>query len=159
MPLIGDKELKKRLRKIKVDANKKLIAIYTQGLKNIVAPSPVHFKDGGSFKNGWFLSVGVPFSLKAGRDEDRAGSGSYASIETMPKWILNKKIYYTNNTPQANVIEYGGFTNPVKLGTNTSETKGEPNYQKLSANGFSRQAPNGVVRTELKKMKARIKKL
>ncbi len=159
MPLVGDKAFRKKLRETKVNANNQLIGVYVQGLKNIVAPSPVHFKDGGEFKNGWFLSVGSPFTLKAGRDAAKSGNGSLASIETMPDWILNKKIYFTNNTAQALKIEYGGFPNPVKRGTNTSEVKGSPTYQKLSAGGYSRQAPNGVVRIELKKMQARIKKL
>jgi len=52
------------------------------------------------------------------------------------------------------VLEYGGFPSPVEKG---SYIKGK--YQKLSANGFSKQAPNGWVRATVIQMQNKIRSL
>jgi hypothetical protein len=152
MPLLGKKKLLKKMGEIKGNLNEKLIGVYTGGLINMVARSPVHFKDGGEFKNGWFLSVGAPSGKT--RSKSKGGSGSLSSIGRMPDNVLGKKIYFANNTAQSIPIEYGGYPNPPKLGTNTGS-----GFQKLSSGGYSKQAPQGVARVELVKMRNRIKKL
>ena len=157
MPLIGRDRLDDAIDDTVKELNKKLSAIYIKGLGEMVRMSPVHFKDGGRLKNNWFLTVGQPSSNT--RDGNATGSTSYAELGSMPATVLGKKVYFTNNLPYANTVEYGGYPNPPKKGTNTSETKGEPNYQKLSAGGYSRQFPNGMARINIKKMKAKVKKL
>jgi hypothetical protein len=69
---------------------------------------------------------------------------------------LAKKIFFTNSTPYINKLEYGGFPSPVEKG---SWDKINKSYVKLSANGFSKQAPNGFVRVNLKRAQMKIKQL
>ena len=152
MPIHGVANVIKRMLGFRGDANEQLIGIYTAGLRNMVYASPVHYKDGGRFRNNWFLKVGSPSGKT--RSKSGGGSGSLASIGRLPLDVMNKKIYFTNNTPYANVIEYGGYPNPVQLGTNTGS-----GFQKLSAGGYSKQAPEGVVRVQLVKMRRKIREL
>lgn len=152
MPLKGRDKLTKRLALTKDELNNQLVAVYAKGLSNIILASPVHFKDGGTFKNNWFLTVGNPSGKT--RSGSKGGTGSFAEVGKLPSSVLGKTIYFTNNTPYANVIEYGGYPDPVSLGTNTGA-----GFQKLSTGGYSKQAPSGVVRVELVKMKKRIKRI
>ena len=75
----------------------------------------------------------------------------------MPKIVIGKRLFFTNPMPYANVVEYGGYPNPPKMGTNTSES-GTPKFQKLSTGGYSRQAPSGMVRINVKRMRVRLKR-
>ena len=152
MSLIGRKSLDMAIDGAVKQMNNNLIGIYTKGLVNIVLATPVHFKDGGRLKNNWFLTVGQPSSKT--RSGNKGGSSSLGELGKMPDSVLGKKVYFTNNLPYANTVEYGGYPNPVEVGTWTGNK-----YQKLSAGGYSRQAPNGMVRIAIKKMEQRIKKL
>jgi len=152
MPLIGRRKLDRAIEDTIDVLNKKLTGVYIKGLQSIVSRTPVHFKDGGRLKNNWFLTVAQPSTKTRGGSAN--GSSSLAELGKMPTYVLDKKIYFTNNLPYANTVEYGGYPNPVELGTWTGNK-----YQKLSAGGYSRQAPNGMVRVNIKKMEARIKKL
>ena len=128
---------------------------YIKTLTAIVKQTPVHFKDGGRLRNSWTLSERSPRGTV--RTPNGSGSGSIASITRMPKIVIGKKLYFTNPMPYANVVEYGGYPNPVKQGTNTSESGTQ--FQKLSAGGYSKQAPNGMVRLNVKRMRTRLKRL
>ena len=35
----------------------------------------------------------------------------------MPRYVLGKKIFFTNNLPYIGILEYGGFPKPVKKGS------------------------------------------
>ena len=124
--------------------------VYLAGLKNIVQETPA---DTGRARNNWFLSVTAP-SNKTTTSASIGGGGSLSQASKMPKRVLGKKIFFTNNLPYAGILEYGGFPKPVKKG---SRIKGR--YQKLSRGGFSLQAPKGWVRRNLKLMQSKIKKL
>jgi hypothetical protein len=152
MPLIGRKSLDKAIDKAIDVVNAELIGVYVFGLRAIITGTPVHFKDGGRLKNSWFLTVGQP-STKT-RNSNASGSSSFAEVGKLPDNVLGKKIFFTSNEPYANTVEYGGFPNPVELGTWTGTA-----FQKLSSGGYSRQAPSGMARISIKKMKSRIKKL
>ena len=65
----------------------------------------------------------------------------------MPKSILGKRLFFTNNLPYINKLEYGGYPNPPK------------NVTGKTAGGFSLQAPIGWVRKELKKMRKAIRNI
>ena len=152
MPLIGRAKLNKAIDKAVMNINDNLIGIYVQGLRAIITATPVHFKDGGRLKNSWFLTIGQPSTKTRGGNS--SGSSSFAEVGKMPDNVLGKKIFFTSNEPHAVINEYGGYQNPVELGTWTGNA-----YQKLSAGGYSRQAPNGMARINIKKMKAKVKKL
>lgn len=128
---------------------------YIKTLTAIIKQTPVHFKDGGRLRNSWNLSEKSPKGVV--RTPSGSGSGSFSSVARMPKVVIGKKLFFTNPMPYANVVEYGGYPSPVKMGTNTSEG-GTPQYQKLSAGGYSKQAPNGMVRLNVKRMRTRLKR-
>ena len=143
--LIGRKKLDLAIKERIENLNKGLKSIYFKTLADIVEMTPA---DTGRARQGWFLTVNNPTSSING--------GGVSQLTKMPKNVLGKKIYFTNNTSYINVLEYGGFPSPVKKGSYDKISK---SYIKLSANGFSKQAPNGFVRVNLKKAQTRIKQL
>jgi hypothetical protein len=75
----------------------------------------------------------------------------------MPAYVLNKKLYLTNNGPGINSLEYGGFPNPVIKGSYIKKSK---SYEKLSTGGWSNQIdPGGWVRKTLILMQNKIRSL
>ena len=144
MPLQGVDKVKKMIAKNKRDANENIKGVYLAGLQNIISETPA---DTGVHRNNWFLTVGHPSGL-FGRDGNKGGGGSGASLAKMPN--------FTNNGPGITSLEYGGFPDPVKKGSYIKKTK---SYQILSAGGFSKQAPGGWVRRLLKSMAKKVKAL
>lgn len=149
MPLIGLNKVKKAVDKIVDDQNEKVKAIYIQGLSAVITMTPVSFKDGGRLRNNWFLTVDKPSQSTRGRNN--RGSASYSSLSKMPSYVLDKTIYFTNNMPYASVVEFGGYPKNPKYGTWTGN-----GFQKLSQNGYSKQAPSGMVRINLTKMRNKL---
>ena len=149
MPLIGLDRVEKAIDNIVLEQNKKVKAIYIQGLSAVITGTPVHFKDGGRLRNNWFLTTEKP--SQSTRGPSSGGSASYSSLSKMPDYVLDKTIYFTNNMPYANVVEYGGYPKNPKYGTWTGS-----GFQKLSQNGYSKQAPSGMVRIQLVKMRNKL---
>lgn len=149
MPLIGLDEVEKAIDNIVLEQNKKVKAIYIQGLSAVITGTPVSFKDGGRLRNNWFLTTEKPSQSKRGSNS--RGSASYSSLSKMPDYVLDKTIYFTNNMPYANVVEFGGYVKNPKYGTWTGS-----GFQKLSQNGYSKQAPAGMVRIQLVKMRNKL---
>lgn len=149
MPLIGRERVDKAIDKLVANQNKRVKEVWTQGLKAIITATPVHFKDGGRLRNNWFLSVGQPDNSTRGKG--RNGGESTQSVDKMPSWVLGKKLFFSNNLPYANVVEYGGYPKSPAKGTYTGSS-----YQILSSNGYSKQAPSGMVRINLVKMRAKL---
>jgi hypothetical protein len=149
MPLIGLDKVEKAIDNIVLEQNKKVKAIYIQGLSAVITGTPVHFSDGGRLRNNWFLTTEKP--SQSTRGPNSRGSASYSSLSKMPDYVLDKTIYFTNNMPYAVTVEYGLYPKNPKLGTWTGNQ-----YQKLSQNGYSKQAANGMVRVSLTKMRAKL---
>ena len=139
MPLKGLAAVKKMIAENKKNANTDIRGVYFNGLRAIVKQTPV---DEGRARNNWFLTIGVPSGL-VGRGGVAGGNGSHRSVSQMPDWVLNKKVYFTNNLPYIETLEYGGYPTPNK-GTKT-------------AGGFSKQAPGGWVRSTLIAMHNKIR--
>ncbi len=149
MPLIGLDKVEKAIDNIVLEQNKKVKAIYIQGLSAVITGTPVSFKDGGRLRNNWFLTTEKP--SQSIRGANSRGSASYSSLSKMPDYVLDKTIYFTNNMPYANVVEFGGYPKNPKYGTWTGS-----GFQKLSQNGYSKQAPSGMVRISLVKMRNKL---
>ncbi len=150
MALKGLNDVKLAIGDLKQSANDNVRGVYLAGLKNIVQETPA---DTGRARNNWFLSVGVP-SSKITTSATVGGGGSLSQASKMPKQVLGKKIFFTNNLPYINTLEFGGFPKPVKKG---SRINGK--YQKLSRNGYSLQAPRGWVRIAVMRMAKKIRSL
>jgi hypothetical protein len=95
---------------------------------SIIVSSPI---DEGTFRNNWFLSGVVPSAEVNPTDNAGSDAGAIAEMTSdLKKLKLWENITLTNNLPYARVIEYGGY---IGSGPNT-------------VGGFSKQAPQGVVR-------------
>lgn len=150
MPLKGLGKVKRAIDRLPDSANTLIKGVYLAGLTDIVAGTPA---DKGRARNNFFLTVGQPSSAVR-QSGNSLGASSMASIATMPKSVLNKKIFYTNNLPYLVTLEYGGFPNPVERGSYIKKSK---SYEKLSSGGFSKQAPSGWVRKTLILMQNKIR--
>ena len=144
MPLEGTDRVKKAINQTKVNANRDIKSMYFLGLKVIIKGTPA---DEGRARNNWFLTVGSA-SSSDGRAKDKGGNGSLSSLDGIPSWILNKKIFLTNNMPYIEMLEYGGYPNPSK--------------GKKTTSGYSNQlrpfkSPKGWVRATLIDMANKIR--
>ena len=138
MPLEGLGRVKKALNvDIYNQLNDGVKGIYFNGLKNVIKLTPV---DTGRARNNWFLTTQMPSSSTS----LVSGGASFKELSKIPKRVLNKDVYFTNNLPYIGVLEYGGYSQP-----GTKKTK----------NGFSIQAPMGWVRESLADMANEVRKL
>lgn len=151
MPLIGLGRVRKAMEMIKDGANDDIRGVFLAGLQNIVEGTPARK---GVARNNWTLSEGSP----KGAFTNSAGIGGARSLNSimaqMPNVVLGKKLFFSNPTPYINILEYGGYPNPVKLGSLF-----EGRFQKLSSGGYSKQAPGGWVRKDLILMRQKIRSL
>ena len=103
-----------------------------QLFEGILEGSPV---DEGTFRNNWYVSGDIPSSEVSPNAKGGTDAGAIAKMTTdvlsLPDFTA---ITFTNNLPYSEVIEYGGYPNPPK--SRTGNTVG----------GYSKQAPQGVVR-------------
>lgn len=92
---------------------------------SIVKKTPV---DTGRARANWNVSVGSPDTSTT---EDTATTPMSKSKMPDPKG--DESIFISNNLPYITTLEYGGFPNPPKKDGGKT------------INGFSKQAPNGMV--------------
>ena len=152
MPIQGVDNVKKMLAKNKREANKKVRGVFLAGLGPIIEATPA---DKGRARNNWFLTVGAP-SNKTTTSASVGGGGSLSQASKLPKIVLGKKIFFTNNLPYINILEYGGYPSPVEKGSYIKKSK---SYEILSVNGYSKQAPTGWVRKAVILMRNKIRSL
>lgn len=148
MPLHGLDSTRAGMLAMRSRLNTSLKAVYLQGLGNIAGGTPVLE---GRARNNWFLTTGTPFG---GTTTTTSGNESY--VYRMPSMVLGKKLYFTNNMPYINLLEYGGYPNPVKKGTYNKKTK---QYEKHTLFGYSDQAVGGWVRGEMLMMRSAIRRI
>ena len=99
----------------------------------------------GRFRGNWFATGKEP-SVKLTEATDKGGNKTVAAMQKVVFGIKDWSVFtYTNNLPYADVIEFGGYPDPVKLGTRLKDGS----YEKRSKSGYSKQAPNGVVRVNI----------
>lgn len=152
MPLLGKEKVFSMFEKGKENLNTDLKGVYLSGLSNIISGTPA---DKGLHRNSWFLSVASPVTSTTS-SKDIKGSNSFRQLAQMPKGVLGKKLFFTNNAPAINVLEYGGFPSPVKRGSYIKRSK---RFEILSVNGFSKQAPQGWVRVTVLRMANKLRSL
>ena len=92
----------------------------------IVESSPV---DEGRFRGNWFATGQQP-STRITSNTDKSGGKTKKKMETVIMGLKDwSVITITNNLPYAEIIEFGGYKNGPK-----------------TTGGYSKQAPQGVVR-------------
>lgn len=111
--------------------------------------SPV---DTGHFRANWRLGFdGVDTTTDETTDwgyvNDRGVGKSRTKDEVeaglLSRQLVGHTVYLSNALPYAEVLEYGGYPNPPKAG---SWDKREHAYVIKSVGGYSKQAPQGMVR-------------
>lgn len=123
-------DVSKFVEKAKKNPEKVMRQVSIKLFSAIIKASPV---DTGRFRMNWMASGGNPAS---GVTDATDKSGNIA-IGNATGFVLKaadwREFTLTNNLPYANVIEYGGYPG------------GGPN----TVGGFSKQAPQGVVRVNV----------
>ena len=92
---------------------------------SIVKKTPV---DTGRARGNWNVSVGSPDTSTTETTQQK-----YNSQESIPTPNGDESIFISNNLDYIEKLEYGGYPNPPKGGSGKT------------VNGFSKQAPNGMV--------------
>ena len=138
MPIRGLDSLRRRLEDIDKPYNDALRTILMQSLGNIAAGTPV---DEGRARSNWFLKIGSPST------EVTDSTDGNDHLDRMPNRVLGRVIYYANNLPYINALEYGGYRG---VGDKT-----------IAASGgiYSDQAAGGWVRGELMRMQSAIRNI
>ena len=141
MPLQGREKVKKMTEDHYLKVNDELRKIALKGFRNIIKGTPV---DTGRARNNWFLTIVTP-SAKVVNGE------GFPAKPKIPKRVLNNKLFFTNNLPYIEVLEYGGYPKQdLSAGPTVSKTR-------KTSGGFSIQAPGGWVRKELIDMSNKIR--
>ncbi len=137
LPKNLQKSLDKVLKEFKVDTDKKVdkgvrvAVIKTWG--GIIKMTPV---DSGRARNNWFITSEKPSEETTARVGTTKG-GEYVTSQTKRLSVLDgSRWFLTNNLPYINSLEFGLYNKP-----GTSKT----------VNGYSKQAPRGMVRLNLLK--------
>ena len=138
MPLEGMQAVVKAIDKQVDKKNKALRALYLQTMNTIKTETPV---DEGFARAGWHFTINKPSVKKANR------RSSNDSRERMPKNVLDKTMYYTNNSAYINILEYGGFKK-----SSDKVTSGAGGF-------YSRLRPYGWTRKAVANLQKEIKKL
>ena len=127
-------------KKIGADVDAVVRTVTLEVFSRVIQRSPV---DTGRFRANWFPSYNT-INVRTTESTDESGSAteqrSKAAVLSFP---VGGIVYLTNSLPYAMVIEYGGYPNPPKMG---SKKRGEDGIAVHVVNGFSMQAPQGVVR-------------
>lgn len=118
-------------------------------LNSVINMTPV---DKGALRNSWMLSQTYSRNAKSSGKSNKGAS--YLKRKTAGG-MLGKIFYFYNNLPYAEIVEYGGYPNPVKKGSKRPKQKG---YIKYSSGGFSKQAPTGMLRVNLLGFYSRLRK-
>ena len=115
---------------------------------SIIQDTPV---DSGRLRANWLVSFNTPIDAEL-KLEDKEGDATIAKAKALISGNKVPLVYWIqNNLPYANVVEFGLYPNPVKLGSRTKQAKkgSQVKYQVLSTNGFSAKAPQGMVRINI----------
>ena len=134
----------------KADMDMKLVIrkITLEAFKRIILRTPV---DTGMARGNWQVSAGAPVTVQIS-DGDKSGTATLSKSEAgVLSWQCQGSLFMVNNLPYIGKLEYGGYPNPPKVGT---RIKGQKFGEIRSASGYSRQAPQGMVRLTLAEMEA-----
>lgn len=100
--------------------------------------------DTGRFRANWNVSYNAPdYAITESTNQSRANS-EISKVLSLP---VGGVIYLCNGLPYGRHLEYGLYPSPVKRGTYNKKTK---SYEIRSSNGYSKQAPSGMIRISVR---------
>lgn len=111
-------------------------------ISGVVLLTPV---DTGRARSSWNVSVGVPDASvpSAGRRYSRRPAVIAGARKRLASLGRYQTVWITSSLPYITVLEYGGYPDPVALGTWDRKLR---RYVIRSSGGYSKQAPRGMVR-------------
>jgi len=138
----------KRMEDLHIRVNnrvtKRLKQLIRRTAKGVIDATPY---ETGRLKNNWYSSMnGFPRSTN--KSGDVSGKASLGRVDkALAKFDLkkNQTFYMANNLPYARVVEFGLYPNPPKKGRGKT------------VNGFSKKAPAGMARINIRKAVAEIR--
>ena len=102
-------------------------------------------RDRGDARNGWQMTVGyAPSAKKINKNNLTDGEKAIATVR------VNQDIWITNNVPYINVLDQGLFR-PKNPGPSSDKRSGRKG-RVLVKNGFSIQAPRGIIKPTLEEV-------
>ena len=108
MPLVGKKRVIDAIDKHVSDVDKTLRGFIFQTLASIQIGTP---RDTGLAANNWFLTLDSPSS-----DVTASINGNAVKVDQLPRPIGGETIYFTNNLPYINRLEYDGWSDQASAG-------------------------------------------
>lgn len=120
--------------------------------EDIIMATPV---DSGRARGNWFPEINSFSSQEDLTADDKRGSKARASVRSKVRALrLGQTFTLTNNLPYIEKLEYGLYPLNPKYGTryeirDSDNFVTETGFVKLSQGGFSKQAPQGMVRINL----------
>jgi hypothetical protein len=120
--------------------------------KRVVLRTPV---DTGRARANWNVSYGqIDYSISS--TVDPTGDGKSRMIDRQLRTMYTGGIVYlTNSLPYIGALEYGLYPNPPKMG---SQKRGESGPTIHVSNGYSMQAPHGMVRITIQEFDAAVRR-
>lgn len=129
-------------------------------------------RDNGLTQNAWHVTSSRPSKKVVKREKGADGNekpqpNTQRAVDTIEKIALKKMerainrgttFFVVNNQPNASVLEYGLYPKNVKRGSPIRGSK-PTRYEVRSINGYSKQAPAGMVRLTVKEYKRDLNKL
>lgn len=131
-------ELQAYAKKRGLEMEKVARAATFQLSREVIEATP---RDKGGAQGGWQASVDTPAGGATERQSAQAAVDEAASVTL---GAFGKVYYLVNKKPYIKKLEYGGYP--------------EPGSDKTVAGGFSRQAPQGMVRLTIKNYRAALKR-
>lgn len=113
-------------------------------IMGVVLRTPVNT---GRARASWNVAIGTPSTLvpDPGQQHYDAPSidGARASLRGLGPYNV---VWITSGLPYMRVLEYGLYPSPPKFGTWVPGRGGSGHFEIRSADGYSKQAPQGIVR-------------
>lgn len=119
------------------DLRKVIRSISLEAFSRIIKKTPV---DTGRARQNWFCTLDKPSKEVTNDTSKDAGAVITDASKTVKKYDLKNKLYLSNNVPYIQVLENGTYPD----GDKTEE-------------GYSKQAPEGMVKITMAEMDAIIK--
>lgn len=124
---------------------------------------PMFVTKGGRLRANWQIArkpntriIKRPNKSKGRGFAQKKIRGKFATVDLKGiRKVSNKSMFFFNNSPYARVVEFGGYPSPVKNGTFNFRTG---RFEKRSQGGFSKQAPVGMLRININRMRNRLRK-
>lgn len=95
----------------------------------------------GTARGSWVFKIGSPDGGFGRRNVNKTGADLRIPRDGLR--MLGTKSFLVSAVPYMQVLEFGGYPDPVKLGTFNKRTG---RFEIRSVGGFSKQAPAGMIR-------------